>query len=423
MNYTKIENEKYNLHIIQTDKFKTVTVSINFKRKLTKQEITKRNILVNALLEGTLKIPSKRLLEIKTEELYDLAYRCANSSSGKFTIFSFEMTYINPKYTEENMSDESFKFLSELIYDVNVDDGKISKKNFDIAKKTVEDCINTLSEDVATYSQIRMLEEMEDSLISYRNCGYSEDLEKITSDDLYEYYLDIINNDAVDIFVVGDVEVDDIKSLIDKYYHFSSNNKTHESHFYIPKSLNDKVKFVSEKVDKEQSTLVVGFKIDEMTDFEKRYVSAIYNYILGGSTESNLFQTVREQNSLCYYITSSNQPLLSIGTIRSGINASNYEHVISLIHQELENIKCGKFDESKIENAKITYLSGLSDLEDNPRGIVLLYTGIEYFNADNIEQRREKIVKVTKEDIIKLTSKIHLDTIFLLEGNDIDEKE
>ena len=41
MKYRKIEVGPYNLHIIKTDKFKTVTIRINFKRPLIKEEITK----------------------------------------------------------------------------------------------------------------------------------------------------------------------------------------------------------------------------------------------------------------------------------------------------------------------------------------------------------------------------------------------
>ena len=51
-----------------------------------------------------------------------------------------------------------------------------------------------------------------------------------------------------------------------------------------------------------------------------------------------------------------------------------------------------------------------------------LYAGIEYLNSDDLENRFAKINKVTKANVIKLASKIHLDTIYLLEG-DADEKK
>lgn len=423
MNYKRIEKEHFNIHLIQTDKFKTITVKVNFKRELKKEEITKRNILVNALLEGTKNNPSKRLLEIKTETLYDLGYRVSNYSSGIYSILSFDMTYINPKYTENTMNDESFKFLSELIYNLNNEKDSVAKLNYDIAKNMLEDYLLTIKENASGYATTRALEEMDEEVISYRSSGYLEDMNSFDSKELYEYYKDVIDNDIVDIFILGDITDNEVEKLIDKYMKFNNNKKEKKSHFFTHKKIDDEVKFVSEKVDKEQSTLILGFRVEEMNDYMKKYVSTVYNYILGGSCESNLFQTVREENSLCYYITSTNQPVLAISIIKSGINANDYEQALVLIRKELDNMKKGMFDSSKIENAKTTYISGLTELLDSPQSIISLYSGMEYLGSDDIETRKENIMKVTKEEIMEYASHVHLNMIFLLEGCDNNEEE
>lgn len=423
MEYTKLEKEHYNLHIIQTDRFKTINVKVNFKRKLVKEEITKRNMLVNALFESTANYPTKRLLEIKSEDLYDLSYHGSNYESGIYTILSFDMTFINPKYTEEGMDDASFELLEEFLYHPNVSNGAFVKENYDIAYHNLSDYLTTLDENVRTYAQIRMLEEMGDGIYSYRSSGYMEDLEKLTSKDLYEYYCDVINNDIADVFVIGEVDVDRIESLVQKHLVFKNNIKSKDSHFYLHPEVNDEIKLKIEKTTKEQSTLMLGFRLDPLTDYERRYVLSVYNYILGGSTESNLFQVVREGHSLCYYINSSNQPLLSIGIIKAGINAADYDETLSLINQELNKMKTGDFDDAKLNNAKETYLSSLEELEDNPESIVAMYTAIEYLNADTISERRKKIMQVTKDEVVAISSKIHLNTVFLLEGIDANEEE
>lgn len=421
MEYKKIEKEKYNLHLINTDKFKTITIKVNFKRKLVKDEITKRNLLVSVLTEGTLNYPSKRLMEIKTEELYDLAYRTINFQTGKYSVLSFDMTFINEKYTEENMNSESFKFLHEIIYNPNIENDMFNDINFNNAYKSMEDYLKSIKEDTIGYSQMRMLEEMKQDIISYRTVGYLEDLKNIDSKSLYEYYLDIIKNDCIDIFVIGDFDNDLVANLVDKYITVYDNKKIDDNHFYVPSNIDRKINVVREKVDKEQSTLVLGFILDNLSDFEKRYVLSIYNYILGGSTESNLFKTIREENSLCYYVTSSNQALISTSMIRLGINAKDYDDALNLINMELNNMKNGNFDDSKIENAKTIYINSLSELEDNPDSIISLYTGIEYLKSDTIDVRKEKILSVTKEDIINVANKIYLSVIYLLEGSDNNE--
>ena len=42
-------------------------------------------------------------------------------------------------------------------------------------------------------------------------------------------------------------------------------------------------------------------------------------------------------------------------------------------------------------------------------------------NTDTIDEKRKKINKVTKNEIIKVAKKVKIDTVFLLEG-DINEK-
>lgn len=44
------------------------------------------------------------------------------------------------------------------------------------------------------------------SPVSFRMIGYQEDLNKITRENLYECYKSMMNNDYVDIFIVGDID-------------------------------------------------------------------------------------------------------------------------------------------------------------------------------------------------------------------------
>ena len=60
MNYEKINMGSYQLHIIKTKKFKTITVEVNFRRKIKKEEITIRNLLKTVLLSTNQKFKSER---------------------------------------------------------------------------------------------------------------------------------------------------------------------------------------------------------------------------------------------------------------------------------------------------------------------------------------------------------------------------
>ena len=428
MKYKKMSTYSYNLHVIKTNKFKTVTVKVNFKRKLEKQEITYRNMIINALCESNSIYPTKRLMTIETENLNDLYYRGMNFISGMYNIMGFDITFLNEEYTEKGMLDKSIKFLADLIFKPNIEKGrngiKFKEENFNIAYNILKNNIISLKENPDNYSRVRMLECMEpDSFLSYRGVGYLEDLEKIDSKKLYQYYESVLNSDIIDIFVIGNVNERYIKKVIeDTFANIKTIKKPTDSHFIRPKKTRFIPKTFREKQKISQSKLVLGYKIDKMTDFELRYVLNVYSYILGGGPDSKLFKTVREKNSLCYYINSVGQPLNSILTINAGINEKDFKKALSLIKREVYNMKKGKFSNEDIIKAKVTYINSLKELEDSPQSLISLYAGMEYLGSDDIGERLTKINKVTPTDVVRLASKIHLDTIYLLEG-EIDEEE
>ena len=130
---------------------------------------------------------------------------------------------------------------------------------------------------------------------------------------------------------------------------------------------------------------------------------------------------LREQNSLCYSVNSTYQPVFNLLTIKAGIDSVNFKKSVALIKQELKNISQGKFNESEIEAGIITYKNTFKEVEDSAFSILNAYTSCEYLNYDPIEKRIKEIEKVKKEDIIKVSKKIHVDTIFLLEGDLYEE--
>lgn len=421
MIYQKLEQDNYNIHIIKTDKFKTITLKINFKRKLKKDEITMRNTLINILFSSSKMYENKRMLEIETENLYGLGYRGVNYQSGIYNIMSFDVKFLNEKYTEKGMHEKSIDFIYEILFNPNVNNNKFMTKDLNYAKKIVYDNIVSLEENTSLYSQVRMLEVMDDSINSYRSSGYLTDLDKINEENLYYYYKSIIDNDIIDIFIVGDIDDKLINYLKTKFI-FKKRHNELESHFYKNKDFRKKYQEYIEEKNVSQSKLVMGFKFDNLTDFELRYTMNIFNYILGGSPDSKLFKNIREKESLCYSISSSNLSLNGLFIIKAGINKEDYDKTLKLILKEFDDMKKGKFLVKDIKNGILTYKNTIKELNDSEESIISLYAGEEYLKSDNIKDRLKNISKVTKDDIIRVSKKMKLDTVYLLKGMQDEEK-
>lgn len=419
MDYKKIEHKNYNLHIINTDKFKTVNVKINLKRKIKKDEITIRTLLNDLLINTSNKYKTSRDIVIETEELYDLGISSSPHKSGNYHIISFKETFLNEKYTEEGMNKKSLEFLLELIFNPNVNDNKFDKEYFELIKRTVENDIKSLKDDTKKYSVTRLYEEMDKGPLSYRSCGYLEDLDKITEENLYDCYKSVIENDKIDIFIIGNLN-ETFEELFNKYIPDTIRIEDNVSHYLDLEIKEEKEK--KEMVDTNQSKLSIGLKLKDITEFELKYVISLYSLILGGSSNSKLFRIVREENSLCYYINSTVSVLSKIITITAGINSSDYEKTINLIKEQLENMSNGNITNEEIKEAKKIYISGCREVEDSPVSIINNYLSHEYADLDLVNDRIKSIEKVTKEDIINLSKKVVIDTIFFLEGTSEDEE-
>ncbi len=416
MKYTKKDLNSYTLHMIQTDKFKTITIKVIFRRPIVKEDITIRNILSDLFMQSTKEYASKRAMTIKAQDLYAAEFSTNNARLGNYITTTFHLNVLNDKYAEKGNFQEAVKFLGEIIFNPDVSDEGFKKDKVDIVKTNCRSSLNSLKEDTSNYSLIRMLEEFDaTSPAAYRLAGYINDLEQINGKALYEYYQNMINYDLVDIFVLGDFDEGEVYHLIKDIFKFRVLKKVKVPYLLDEKDVRNKREF-NEKIDGSQSKLAIACRCNGLSDYERNYVLTLYNVILGGGSDSKLFKEVREENSLCYTIYSVPNKLDRLLLIQAGIDRNNYDKTVKLVIKDLEDMRKGKFDNGDISIAREYFNTALEEVLENPDRIIDNYLMMELIGTDTIEEKREMIKKVTKEEIIKVAKKIKIDTIFLLEG-------
>lgn len=417
MEYICKNESGYKLHIIKTTKFKTVTLRISFRRKANKKEITMRNVLGDMLTISSKKYPSKRELTIKAQDLYAAHYHTATTRLGSYFNTDIYMSTLNDKYTEEGNLEKAIEFLKEILLNPDVENNKFKDDKLDIIKSEYRDYLKSIKDSSARYSLIRMLEEYDKtSPVSYNMYGYLDDLDNINVENLYNYYQSILKKDLVDIFILGDIDVDYIENIIKEKFKFNT-LKVDKKDYIIPsKKARSRIKKVIETDKKAQSKLVIGARLDNLNDYERRYAATLFNIIFGGESDSKLFKEVREKNSLCYSIYSVANKIDNLLIIRSGIDKENYVKSVKLIKKCLSDMQKGLFSEEDISVAKEYYNTALDGIVDNENRIIDDYYIQDLLGIDPIEKRREMVSKVTKEDIINVAKKVFIDTVYFLEG-------
>jgi len=422
MKHKKHEMGSYNLHTIKTDKFKTIVVKIVFRRDAKKEETTLRNLLSDVMVRSTRKYNTSRLMQIEVEDLYGIDYNSSVSISGSYNMLAFDYTFLHDKYTEKGTFDKTFEFITDMIFNPDIISGRFNEDNFELSKKYIKEVIESAKDSPSEYSVIRLLEEIDDKKpVSYRADGYLEDLEKITSKTLYEYYKSVINKDLIDIFIIGDIDDFKVKRLAEKHFIIHTFKKKSHSHFINDNKIRLKIKNKTDKEDYNQSNLVIGANVIKPSFFENAYVSFVYNYILGGSGDSKLFREVRENNSLCYAVSSTMYRLNNMLIISSGLSSKNAKKAVTIIKKELKNMTLGKFEKEDVMQAQINYVSSLKQIYDSPHGILNVYLCKDFLKLDLLDEKIIKIGKVTKKDVVKFAKKIKINTVYLLEGENIDE--
>ena len=412
MEYTCYNMNAYNLHIINTDKFKTITIDVSFRRKIKKEEITIRNLLKELMVNSSCNYPSERSLIIQTEKLYDLKLLSSTYRVGSYSILSFKSRFLNEKYTEEGMNEESIKFLLDIIFKPKLDN------DVDKCKKKIEKSILSISDNKIKYALLRLLESTENMPYSYNNYGYKDDLDKISDEDIKKYYNSVITDDIVDVFVVGDVDGEQIKQIFKNYFKVSTFHKNELSLLVPELGKVRKNKEFRECDNVNQTQLTMLCSLNGITDYERKYVLPVYGELLGGSSNSILFDTVREKNSYAYYVNALVKPYDNVMMIYSGIQKGNDSAVVKLIEKSLSGISRGKFDLDKLESSKKTIVSAMESSLDNPVSIINNYYAKVLVGALDVDEKIEKIKNVSKDDIITVSKKISVHTVFLLEASD-----
>lgn len=419
VNYKKNEiKEGINLHVIETNKFKTNLLSVFLTTPLKKDTVTKEALIASVLRRGTKQMPSTEEISINLEEMYGASFDCGVEKIGENHITKFYLETINDEFLPEkdDILKKGLNTLFEIIFNPLIEEEKFKEEYVKIEKENLKQIINGKRDNKAKFALERTIEEM------YKNrpyglykFGYIEDLEKLTAKELYTYYKEMIKNSKIDIFVSGKIDTSKTKQIIEQ----NENIKTLQQrtvNLAKEQQLQPlaQPQTIQEPMDVTQGKLVLGLTIQN-TNPDSKYTALLYNAILGGGANSKLFQNVREKASLAYTAGSNYIRQMNNIFIRCGIEIQNYQKALDIIKKQLQDIQNGNFTDQDIQNAKQSIIQAIKFIPDeqDTRNNLLLWTR-NIRQLRTIRPIRRKIKAITKDQIIDLSKQINIHTIYFL---------
>ena len=407
----------YTLHTTETDRFKTIGLKVCIRTDNKKEDDKYLPMLWRILVSTSSKYKTLKEINEACTEIYDPYYSIRTIESGKENIFGLSATFTNEKYTEKGMNEKNIEFVTDFIFKPKIKNDKFDEKIFETKKTKLIEYYSSIKDYPRDYASGRLEEEM--ISLDYKNYSLDEIIEitkSLTNEELYKYYKKIIEKGKLDIFVCGNFSSKEIKEIIKKHIKFKEKNSQTPNHVFNQKNYNKKPNIVIEKSSNVQSNLLIGCKVLNMTNHERQYAFTVYSWILGGGMNSLLNRTVREENSLCYYIYATRKSLMGIMKISAGIDGENFEKTYKLIKKEMKNIEKGNFDDELLEGVKKIYYNSLKSTLDYQDDMMTSHISEVFLNYDNIDKRKKEMEKITKEDIMNFAKKVHIDTVYLLKG-------
>lgn len=416
MEYKKIDCNSFNIHTIKVNRFKTTKIEVIFRNNVNKETIAINSFLASFLCESTKKYSTRKKLAIKCEDLYKCFYYAFTNKIGDCLNTVFSLNFINPEYIDEkNYLNDLIEFLFDSILNGNFNNKEADINTFNITKNNILLDIDSIEENADKKAINNALKKMDErSLSSLSVLGTKEDINKITPEKLYEAYIKLLNESIVDIFVIGNTNMDNIVKLIKQYYHNHQINSK-KINYYIDNNIRKKSIKCVDKSSLSQSQLVVLYNLKNLTKDEKEITFHLLNYILGsGGLSSKLYKYVREDNSLCYRISSMYFKYDNLLCIASSLTYDNINDAIKLIKKSIKEMQKGIFSEDDINDAKKNMLLSLNVNKNNPNAILASYEFNYFLGNYLINEKIDKLNAITKEDIVKLANKIVDNTYYVL---------
>lgn len=421
--FKKVElQEGVTLYIRKSEQFKTVNFSVKWKTALDEKKSAPRAVLANILEESNGRYRSQTEFRNALDELYGTVLYTDAGKRGETHIVSLSAECVNDEYlTEDGVLEEVLSLIKTVIFDPNVVDGQFDETVVNREKRSVKERIRSLYDDKTRYAQKRMLELLRpDSAASAPSYGTEEDVDALTSADLFAAYESMLNEDEIDIYVVGDIDEDEMTEKIRTLLTFNS-RKVHERQTATQQTATQvmEVRHVREKQDMKQGKLHLGFTTPvtfRHPDYAKMQMT---NGVFGGFAHSKLFINVREKESMAYYASSSYSSHYGLLYVMAGIDAELEEKAVKLISEQLTALQQGEITDLEMEQTKALLANGIKSAFDSARGQIEVFDQYkeldENFTADTIIAGWES---VTKDDVKNMASEIKLEIVYLLSGKE-----
>ncbi|MFS1664173.1 EF-P 5-aminopentanol modification-associated protein YfmF [Streptococcus sp. zg-JUN1979] len=409
--------EGVQLHLIKHRQYKTNHITFRFSGEYLQKTVARRALVAQMLATASQKYPNSLSFRKKLASLYGTNLSTSVSRRGKTHIVDIELSFIKDKYTfqEESLLEDVFHFLEEILLAPLVSIAKYSSKVFELERDNMARYLEADKDDVFYSSQLSLQElYYNDNDLKTPKYGKVSTVLTETSYSAYQEFQRMLNQDILDIFVVG--EYDDYRMIqLFNQLSFSDRHKQLVLDYHQPYS--NLIPERTHQLPVQQSILNVAYHFPISVN-ERNFLDATVAVgMLANYAHSLIFAEIREKRGLAYQIGASFDGFTDLLSVYAGIDKDNRDKVLKLISQQLSRLKCGRFSNDLLTQTKRLLLSQRKALEDNIYYLIEQRYLREHLKLTySFEEWCLQLEQISKDDIIKVMRQVKLQALYFIEG-------
>jgi predicted Zn-dependent peptidase len=406
------------VHLIPTEQFKTLSVSLKFIGPFEASTVNERALLPQILLAATKRHPNKRAMQLHFDTLYGTQIGGSVAKIGLQSVISFSASIVREDLLGRPIYEAVADLFHEILFEPKTRNGRFLKNIVQNEIQLLSDSLEAIYNDKTEYAYRQMRAKMfEGELFAHSDQGVLDTLCDVTVESLWKAYQSMIQEDAIELYVVGDGSSDAFADALAKRLPLRPVPVDAE---WLDRETPPKrdVQRLVDVDDVKQTKLDIGYRTHTWYDSDNVFPMFVFNTLFGDSEQSVLFQTVREKAHLCYSIQSSYHHNKGFLVVSAGIEADKVDGAIAAVERERDRIANGDFTEEDLELAKRWLMEAQRRGLDSPTSLIVRHFNYKHqlkrpYDKDAFETY---LNAVTKADVQAAAAMITLDTIHVLTG-------
>ncbi len=350
-------SEAVRLHYFNEDKFNTNVISVVWTVPAKRETATLIALLAESLRLGP--GGNRSDLEKRLARMYGAVLESVVVQKGGRQLLALNMECVSDEAAGEKVFKNAAMLMRETL------ETKISESAFKQAKNSLKTALREKQDSPAAYAVERLIDIVyPDDAFSVHCDGYAADIDSVSVRDVNELFNDLRETAHTDIFISGGMGE---KAAVETAESFIGRRGG------IHKLPVDEVSEAGGCAEKNESRSIGQSRVavayaSELDAWGKEWrVGLVLREILCGAGSSMLYDRVRQEEGLCYYIGGRLMRFRMLYVIDAGVAPGSEEKTIKLIDEAINNT-C--ISDDRLEAAKKAVLRELKATEDRRFGII-----------------------------------------------------